>query len=47
MFRDLDAEIEVRDGVNVGDRVMLNLAVDLRHDDRVNVAPNPAPPQPT
>lgn len=46
-FRDLGTEIEMRDGVNVGDRVILYLAVDLRDDDRVNVAPSPALPQPT
>lgn len=46
VFRDLGTEIEVRDGVNAGDRVILNPAVDLRDGDRVNVAPSPALPRP-
>ena len=46
MFRDLRTEIEVRDGVNAGDRVILTSAVDLRDGDRVNRAPTPALPRP-
>lgn len=47
VFRDLGTEIEVRDGVNAGDRVILNPAVDLRDGDRVNIAPSPALRRPT
>lgn len=46
VFRDLGTEIEVRDGVSAGDRVILNPAVDLRDGDRVNMAPSPALPRP-
>lgn len=46
-FRDLGTEIEVREGVKAGDRVILNPAVDLRDGDRVNVAPSAAVRQPT
>jgi multidrug efflux pump subunit AcrA (membrane-fusion protein) len=47
VFRDLGTEIEVREGVKAGDRVILNPAVDLRDGDRVNVAPSAAVRQPT
>ena len=47
VFRDLGTEIEVRDGVNTGDRVILNPAVDLRDGDRINIAPTSALPPPT
>ena len=47
VFRDLGTEIEVREGVKAGDRVILNPAVDLRDGDRVNVAPRAAVRQPT
>ena len=39
VFRDLGTEVEVREGVKPGDRVILNPAVDLRDGDRVKVAP--------
>lgn len=47
VFRDLGTEIEVREGVKAGDRVILNPAVDLRDGDRVNVAPSAAVRQPS
>lgn len=46
VFRDLGTEIEVREGVKAGDRVILNPAVDLRDGDRVNVAPSATVRQP-
>lgn len=46
VFRDLGTEIEVREGVKPGDRVILNPAVGLRDDDRVNVAPRTTPQRP-
>lgn len=46
VFRDLGTEVEVRDGVKPGDRVILNPAVDLRDGDRVNIAPGAAVRQP-
>jgi RND family efflux transporter MFP subunit len=46
VFRDLGTEIEVREGVKAGDRVILNPAVDLREGARVNVAPGTTAPQP-
>jgi RND family efflux transporter MFP subunit len=46
VFRDLGTEVEVRDGVKPGDRVILNPAVDLRDGDRVNIAPSAAVRQP-
>jgi RND family efflux transporter MFP subunit len=42
VLRDLGTEIEVREGVKPGDRLILNPAVDLRDGDRVNVAPSAA-----
>jgi len=46
VFRDLGTEIEVREGVDAGDQVILNPAVDLRDGDRVNVAPGSTAPRP-
>ena len=46
VFRDLGTEIEVRDGVNTGDRVLLHPPADPRHPARTNLAPAPAQPPP-
>ena len=42
--RDLGTELEVRDGVKAGDKVILNPAVDLRGGEPVAVAPAAARP---
>jgi RND family efflux transporter MFP subunit len=42
--RDLGTEVEARDGVKAGDRVVLNPAVDLADGDRVEASPAPAGP---
>jgi RND family efflux transporter MFP subunit len=42
--RDLGTQVEVRDGVKAGDKVILNPAVDLRDGESVNVSPATARP---